>query len=164
MEAIDLVRSLRSVRDFEPKEIPQEVLENMFEAVRHTPSASNVQPWHFVVVSDAGIKKELSAGYANFIHDAAIAVVGCGDPALSREWYKVEVAIGMQHLVLAAWAQGVGSCWVDFSGREEKIRNLLNIPDSLDPVAMAAFGYPASIPEKGAWKKPTEQIVHYNSF
>jgi len=164
MEAIDLVLSLQSIREFTSKEIPSDVLDKMFEALSHAPSASNVQPWHFVVVSDDEIKRELAKGYANFINDAAITIVGCGEPSASPDWYKVEVAIGMQHMVLAAWAQGVGSCWVDFAGRERRLRSILNIPEHIEPVAIASFGYPAKLPGKKTWKKPEEQIIHYNKF
>ena len=76
----------------------------------------------------------------------------------------METAIGMQHMVLAAWAHGVGSCWIDFSGREKNMRTILRIPDHLEPVAMAAFGYPAALPEKKSWKKPVDEIIRFNSF
>ncbi len=164
MDAIDLLLDLQSVRDFESKDIPHEVLDKMLGALQIAPSASNIQPWHFVVVTDNEVRNELAKGYANFIGDAAVTIVGCGEPAASPDWYKIEVAIGMQQIVLAAWLQGVGSCWVDFSGREKKIRSILHIPDNLEPIAMAAFGYPAKVPEKRPWKKPLEDIIHYNGF
>lgn len=164
MDPIESILSLQSVRQFESKEIPNEILDRILEASSHTPSAENIQPWHFVVVSDRKLKEELAKGQAKFIADSAVTIIGCGDPQASPAWYKVEAGAAMQTMVLAAWVQGIGSCWVDFSHTERKIHEILNIPERLEIIAMVAFGYPAGIPKKKAWKKPPDEIIHYNKF
>lgn len=82
---IDAVLSRRSVRRYEPKEIPRDVLDKILEAGRQAPSAANKQPWHFIVLTDSEIKKELSKGLFNrFIKDAPVTIVGCAHKDLSQ--------------------------------------------------------------------------------
>src|SRR5512136_2847570 len=78
MSLIDVVLNRRSIRSYEPKEIPKDVLDKILEAGRQAPSAANQQPWHFIVLTDSEIKKELSKGMFNrFIKDAPVTIVGC---------------------------------------------------------------------------------------
>jgi nitroreductase len=162
MESLLKIISLQSIRSFKSKKIDENILQKILEAGRHAPSVHNIQPWHFIVVLDNEIKNELSKGQARFIEEAAFIVVGCGDPYESPRWHEIEVAIAMQNMVLAAWIQGIGSCWVDL-GNEENIRRILEIPDKLKIVSLVAFGYPDKI-QKPTWKKPISDIVHYNKF
>src|SRR4030042_3547963 len=78
MSLLDVVLSRRSVRRYEPREIPRDVLDQILEAGRQAPSAANKQPWHFIVLTDSEIKKELSKGlFHRFIKDAPVTLVGC---------------------------------------------------------------------------------------
>jgi nitroreductase len=153
---------LRSVRSFQPIGISEDVLKSILEAGRHTPSAHNIQPWHFIVVSDPKIKKELAVT-GKFVEDSALIIVGCGDPEESLRWYELEVAIALQSMVLAAWMQGVGSCWIDVGSNKGRVKKVLGIPDRLKMVALVAFGYPSET-LKPVWKKPLNQIIHHNKF
>ncbi len=156
------ITQLQSIRSFKRQDIPENVLQQMFEAGRHTPTAHNVQPWQFIVVTDPSLKKELAAN-AKFIEDAAIVIVGCGDPSESPRWYQFEVAIALQSMVVTAWINGVGSCWIDVRPNEAKVRNILKIPKQYPIVAAVAFGYPAAIPEL-TWKRAIDDVFHYNTF
>lgn len=156
------ITQLQSIRSFNRQEIPQDVLQQIFEVGRHTPTAHNVQPWQFIVVNDPGIKKELEVN-AKFIEDAAIVIVGCGNPSESPRWYQLEVAMALQSMVLTAWINGVGACWIDVRPNENKVREILKIPNQYTIVAAVAFGYPAAIPEL-AWKRPIDDVFHYNEF
>jgi nitroreductase len=164
MSLVDVVLNRRSIRRYEPKEIPRDVLDKILEAGRQAPSAANKQPWHFIVLTDSEIKKELSKGMFNrFIKDAPITVVGCAHKDLiASKWSIVSTTIALQNMVVAAWAMGIGSCWVgDFS--EEKVKKLLNIPESWNIVALVSFGYPAEKPQPRK-KKTIEKIVSFNKF
>jgi nitroreductase len=163
MSIIESIINLHSTRFFKPKQISEESLEKILEVGRYTPTIHNIQPWHFIVVNDHERKKQLAKGRAKFIEDAALAIVGCGDPKESPRWYVIEVAIAMQSMVVAAWAQGIGSCWVDIEHPAEEIKAILGIPNKLEVIALIAFGYPAKTP-KPVWKKPLDQIIHYNKF
>jgi len=165
MALIDVVLSRRSIRRYEEREVPEEVLEKILEAGRQAPSASNKQPWHFIVVADEGIKERLSQGRWNsFIRDSAFTVVGCGyaGDAYGRRWSTVDTTIALQNMVIAAWSLGVGSCWIgDF--KEGEVKKLLNIPGSWKVIALISFGYPAEQPGSKQ-KKPIEEIVGRDRF
>jgi nitroreductase len=164
MSLVDVVLNRRSIRRYELKEIPRDVLDKILEAGRQAPSAANKQPWHFIVLTDSEIKKELSKGMFNrFIKDAPITVVGCAHKdMIASKWSIVSTTIALQNMVVAAWAMGIGSCWVgDFS--EEEVKKLLNIPESWNIVALVSFGYPAEKPQPRK-KKTIEKIVSFNKF
>jgi nitroreductase len=164
MSLVDTVLSRRSIRRYEQKEIPSDVLDKILEAGRQAPSAANKQPWHFVVLTDSEIKKELSKGlFSRFIKDAPVTVVGCAHRDLiAGKWSIISTTIALQNMVVAAWAMGVGSCWIgDFS--HEKVKKLLGIPERWDVVALVSFGYPAEKPQPRK-KKPVEEIVSFDSF
>ena len=164
MALVDIVLSRRSIRTYEKKEIPEKVLHKIFEAGRQAPSAGNRQPWHFIVVSENEIKQELSKGLFNrFIKDSPIVIVGCAYVGgLIRRFAIVDTTIALQNMVIAAWAMGVGSCWIgDF--KKGKVKQLLNIPDNWKVVALVTFGYPAEQPRKRR-KKTIDEIVSFNKF
>lgn len=164
MSLIDVVLGRRSIRRYEQKEIPKAILDKILEAGRQAPSAANKQPWHFIVLNDSEIKKELSKGlFSRFIEDAPITIVGCAHKDLiAGKWSIVSTTIALQNMVIAAWAMGVGSCWIgDF--KEEKVKNLLGIPERWNVVALISFGYPAEKPQPRK-RKPVEEIVSFNNF
>ena len=161
MSLLDIIYKRRSIRQYRSKTVPEEVLKNILEAGRLAPSADNAQPWHFIVVTDAEIKRKLSKGaWRRFIKDSAFTIAGCGER--NRKWSAVEVAIALQNMVLAAEAQGLGSCWVG-AFEEEEVKRLLNIPETLKVIALISFGYPAEKPGP-QYRKELQSIVHFNRF
>jgi nitroreductase len=161
---VEVVLSRRSIRRYEQKEIPKDVLDKILDAGRQAPSAANKQPWHFIVVSDLEIKKKLSKGMFNrFIKNAPFTIVGCAHKDLiAGKWSIVSTTIALQNMVVAAWAMGVGSCWIgDFN--EGKVKKLLSIPENWNIVALVSFGYPAEKPQPRK-RKPVEEIVGFNKF
>lgn len=176
MSLIDLILNRRSVRRYEEKDIPQDVLNKILEAGRKAPTASNRQPWHFIIITESKIKKELSkieySPYAPFIKDAPVTIVGCAmvsDDEYNRRWgtiYSIiDTIIALQNMVIAAWAVGVGSCWVGVQGVpiEDKVRQLLKIAEDWKIMALITFGYPAEQP-RPIKKKTLEEIISYNRF
>ncbi len=165
MSLINIILNRRSIRRYERKEIPKDVLNKILEAGRQAPSAGNVQPWHFIVLTDYDIKEKLSHGRWNtFVKDSAFTIVGCryiGDE-YGRKWSTVDTTIALQNMVIAAWVLDIGSCWIgDF--KEEEVKRLLNIPEDWKIVAVVTFGYPAEKPGSRP-KKPIDEIVSYNKF
>jgi nitroreductase len=161
LSLLDVILNRASVRRYQKKPIPRDVLMKILEAGRRAPSAMNLQPWHFIVVTDGKIKEALShRRWTGFLRDATFIIVGCGEK--DKKWSTVDVAIALQNMVLAAEALGLGSCWIgDFD--ESEVKGLLGIPDGLKVVALVSFGYPAEKP-KPRPKKPLEEIVHYDRF
>jgi nitroreductase len=143
VEVFEAVKRRRSIRAYEPTPVPGEKLVKVLEAGRLAPSASNVQPWHFVVVTDGEKRKRLAKTgvFARFLAEAPVVIVGCGDERASPKWYVVDVAIALQNMVLTATGEGLGTCWVG-SFDEAKVKELLKIPENFRVVALLAMGYP----------------------
>jgi nitroreductase len=141
MDVFEAIKRRRSIRKYEATPVPQEKLENILEAARLAPSASNVQPRHFIVVTDEERKKALSSGmFAGFLKQAPVVIVACGDEKKSPKWYAIDVAISVENMVLAATAEGLGTCWIGSFG-EAKVRDVLKIPENLRVVVLLAVGY-----------------------
>jgi nitroreductase len=142
MEVIEAIRKRHSVRAYIAKEIPAEKLDRVLEAGRLAPSAGNIQPWHFVVVTNQQKRNMLSKGrFAKFLAESPVVIVGCGDRVSSPNWYGVDTAIALQNMVLTATSEGLGTCWVG-SFDENQVRRLLGIPEKFRVVALLALGYP----------------------
>lgn len=164
MTLVDTLLSRRSIRNYEKRDIPKEVLDQILEAGRMAPSAANKQPWHFIVVTDEELKRELAKGlFSRFIKDAPVTIVGCAHKdRFAGRWSIISTTIALQNMVIAAWALEVGSCWIGaFS--EDKVRRLLEIPDKYDVVAIIPFGYPSKIPGPKR-KKSIDKITSFNRF
>ena len=143
MDVFEAIEKRRSIRNYEPTPIPREKLEKILEAARLAPSASNVQPRHFVVVTDPERREALSAGmFSRFLKQAPMVIVACGDEKKSPKWYSIDVAIAVENMVLAATGEALGTCWIG-SFDETKVRNVLKIPKHLRVVVLLALGYPS---------------------
>lgn len=164
MSVIDVISSRRSVRKYENKEIPKEVLNQILEAGRQSPSAVNKQPYRFVVVTKTELKKEMKAIFSRFLEKAPVVIVGCANvkARLTGKWALVDTTIALQNMLLAAWSLGVGSCWIG-SFNEQKTKKVLNVPDDWKVVALLTLGYPAESPNERK-KKTTEELFGTNQF
>ncbi|MEM2122443.1 MAG: nitroreductase family protein [Candidatus Bathyarchaeia archaeon] len=143
MDFFDVVKLRRSVRSYASTPIPEDSLIRILEAGRLAPSAGNRQPWCFIIVKDHEKRVRIARGcrYGRFIAESPIVIVGCGDKEASPRWYAIDTAIAMEHMVLAATALGLGTCWIGaFNG--EDIRDLLRIPSKFEIIALLAIGYP----------------------
>ncbi|MEM2322245.1 MAG: nitroreductase family protein [Candidatus Bathyarchaeia archaeon] len=171
MDVFEAIQKRRSVRAYEPTPVPRETLKRVLEAARLAPSAGNIQPWHFIVVTDAEKRRQLAeAPFAGFLREAPVVIVGCGDQKASPKWFMVDVAIAMQNTVLAATAEGLGTCWVG-SFNEDKVRDMLKIPGNYRVVALLALGYPRrKLDVQGGIlhlirrRKSLEDIVSFEEF
>jgi len=141
MDVFEAIQKRKSSRSHKSKLIPKETLGKLLEAARLSPSAKNIQPWHFIVVTDADKRKALSKGlYAKFLSEIAAVIVLCGDEKASPDWYVVDVALAGENMVIAATAEGLGTCWVG-SFNEGAVKTMLEIPQDLRVVALMAVGY-----------------------
>lgn len=170
MDVFEAIQARKSVRSYDSSPVPEDVLQRLLEAARLAPSASNRQPWHFVVVTDPEKRRALSGGpYAKFLKDSPVVIVGCGDTKLSPHWYQVDVAIALQQLVIAATAEGLGTCWIG-SLYEDQVKTLLKIPDHYSVIAMIALGYPKEKMDlkaailKAKNRKGTKEIISREQF
>lgn len=152
MEFYEVVKARRSIRKYQSTAVEKEKLDRILEAVRLAPSAANVQPWRFFVVQSAEVKDRLKEAYSQeWFYTAPVVVVGCVDT--TKAWRRtdgkvysdVDLAIGMEHLMLAAAAEGLGTCWIG-AFDPSPVRRILELPQELEPVAMTPLGYPDATP------------------
>lgn len=142
MEVFEAIRKRHSIRAYLNNKVSKEKLERILEAGRLAPSAGNIQPWHFIVVTDAYKRKKLSRGrFAKFLVESPVVLVGCGDIKASPNWYVVDTTIAMQNIVLAATSEDLGTCWIG-SFNENQVKELLSIPERFRVIALLALGYP----------------------
>jgi nitroreductase len=158
-KVLDIIKERFSVRKYTDKAIEDEKLNLILEAARLAPSASNSQPWHFYVVKDKEkieiLSHKMPLGTEvvlnSFIKEAPVVIVATAGPIsllqrvasyiINRRWYYMDVAIALEHMVLAAWELGIGSCWIGWFD-EKKIKKLLDIPRGEEVIAMLTLGYP----------------------
>jgi nitroreductase len=165
MDVFEAVQTRRSVRAYLPKPVPKEALERILEAAHLSPSASNRQPWHFIVVTDEKKRKEIAKGgmYGGFIAEAPVVIVGCGDTKASSKWFAVDVTIALQSMVLTATAEGLGTCWVG-SFDEDQLKGLLKIPEHFRVVALLSVGYPREAVKSPRKRKELSEIASLEEF
>ena len=173
MEFYEVLRTRRSVRSYRPDPVPQDALDRVLEAARISPSGSNRQPWRFILVTDPGLRGELAAacGDQEFVGEAPIVVVACGhDIRYNRGGYMgemsflVDVSIAFTQLILAARAEGLGTCWIG-SFDNDRIKELLSIPDDHGVVAVSPLGYPdGELFRETDRRKPMSEITSLNRY
>jgi nitroreductase len=172
MEVFEAIQRRRSVRAYAKTPVPEEKLGKILEAARLAPSAENIQPWYFVVVTDHKKRKEIAQSgiFAGFLDESPVVIVGCGDRKASPKWYAIDVAISMQNMVLAATAEGLGTCWIG-SFDEGLLKKLLKIPEHFSVVALLTIGHPrekldltAKMVQSIRRKKRLEDIVGFEEY
>ncbi len=176
MTVMEAIRRRRSVRQYQGRAIPEPVLEEVTEALRLAPSACNHQPWRFVLVTEAGLRAQLARACSNqrFIAEAPVVVVGCAFPEaayprMGGYWNscEVDVAIALDHLMLAAAEVGLGTCWIG-AFDEAQVKGVLGIPEGTKVVALTPLGYPEHQgmlePATPGARKPRAQILSLNRF
>ncbi len=164
-DAMEVIQTRRSIREYENRPIARETLEAIVNAARLAPSAVNQQPWEFVVVTRRETLKALSTlcKYGPFIADAAACIVVLLRP--STRWIVHDGSAAAAIITLAAWNYGIGSCWVAFNMPEnlERLRETLHIQDGLECLCMIPLGYPAasalSFPR--APKRSLDEVLHW---
>jgi nitroreductase len=163
MEAFEAIRTLLAVRSYQQKPVPDPVVRRIVEAGRLTGSGMNRQPWHFIVVREAEMLRRLGAlaSSGSYVAQAPLAVVVATDKS---RFAVSDASRAIQSMLLAAWADGVGSNWVGFGGLEQ-VKTLLDIPAGLDVLAILPFGYPARAVGRGKkQRKPLREVAHLERY
>ena len=164
-QVFDAVRTVLAVRDFDDRPLPEGLLDRIAESARLSGSASNVQPWHFIVVRKRERLQELGSLLKTgpYTANAAAAVIVAYEK--SNPLALSDATRAIQSMVLTAWAEGVGSNWVGFAGRLDGVRDAFGLPDSYDVLAVIPFGY--SKRKLGLGKKnrkPLREVVSDEKF
>lgn len=173
MECYRVIRTRRSVRAYRPDPVPREVLGRVLDAARIAPSGSNRQPTRLIVVQEERVKQDLVPMCHDqaFIATAPVVIVACGrDINYNRgEWMGrysmiVDVAIAVDHLTLAARAEGLGTCWIG-SFSNAALKEYFRLPEDVDVVALTPLGYPQGDPfTDPEGRIPLEEFVRWDRW
>ncbi len=150
---IELLRMRRSIRVYEDRKIEPEKIEILKEASLRSPSSRSINPWEFIFVDDRELLKKLSRAKehgSEFLEDAALGVVICGDEKRSDVWIE-DCSIASILVQMVAQSIGLGSCWIQIRNRrhnrdttsEEYVQKIFNLPKNLKIESIISIGYPA---------------------
>lgn len=149
MEAYEALITRRSIRNYQDRPVPAEVVDKILEAAMQAPSAVDKQPWHFVVIDDNELLREIPSvhQYAKMAARAPCAILVCADPglALGSGYVPQDCSAATQNILLAAHALGLGAVWCgvyEEPDREAGFRSLLSIPEPIQPFSLVVLGYP----------------------
>ena len=166
MEVFECIRRRRTVRDFKPDPVPDDVIYRILQAARWAPSSSNTQPWHFIVVKETDTIKELGriCTQGTFIGQAPLAIA-----VVMGETRRPQLDAGraLQQMELVAWSEGLGTCFVGMRAEEQQVevKALLGIPDEMELITVLPFGYRVEGARgAGTPRKPMPEIAHGEKF
>ena len=165
-DSLSLLKIRRSVRSFSDKGIPKKQLEEIVDAARFAPTARNVQPWEFVVVTDKNKLTELAnlAENGRFIAQAVACIAVF---SADTKYFLEDGSAATCNILLAATALGIGSCWVagDKKPYCQEVNALLNAPLDMKLISIVALGYPQ---DKNIFrvmaKRELKELIHWEKF
>lgn len=153
MDFYDVIKNRRSIRSYKSDPVPQEALQRIAEAVYFAPSACNMKPWKIKLVIDPDLRAKIAANYTqSWLAEApAIAVImgnnkQCWQRPEDDPIVQIDVGIAMEHLVLAATAEGLATCWI-CAYEIEKMNAALDVDDPWNVLAISPLGYSDAIPK-----------------
>jgi nitroreductase len=171
-DLMEIITNRRSIRSYKPQAIEDEKLDYILDAFRKAPSAKNLQPWKLIIVKDKHKKSDLAIACNNqsFITEAPIIIVACAKEEEAYgvmggylNSYPIDIAIAMEHLILAATEQGIGTCWIG-AFKEKLVKGLLDVPENIRVVALTPLGYPDGEPSSKRGRKSIDEIVCYEKY
>lgn len=181
MNFLDLVKLRRSTRQYDDRPVERDKLDRCLEAARLAPSASNSQPWTFIVVDEPELKSKIAhetysplVSFNKFVLKAgALVVVVMEKPKLitqvgelikKKEWPLIDIGIAAEHFCLQAQEEGLGTCMLGWFN-EAPIKDLLKIPSSKTIGLLIAVGYPSPKEEiREKKRKPMDEFRRFNSY
>jgi nitroreductase len=170
LDIYELIALRKSVRSYRSEPVENEKLTRVLEAARLAPSAANRQEWLFVVVTDAEARKRLKDATKNhvFVGQAPVVIaccaastdhiMPCGLPS-----HPIDVAIAIDHLTLAAAAEGLGTCWIG-GFYQDKVKEILGIPKDVEVVELLTLGYPTDPAPMAKNRRPLKDMVRYERW
>ncbi len=191
MSVYEKIISRRTIRQFKPRPISKEILEKLVNAGRLAPSGANLQPLEFIVIDDAAITQQVfpCLKWAAYIapegnpcsgQEPIAYVIFLVNIEIRPQGYEWDVGAAMENMILTAWEEGIGSCWL-LSIDRDRLRQILSVPDNYRIDSVLALGYPAEEPvgeelvdsvkywkdEQGRFhvpKRALKDVIHLNAF
>jgi nitroreductase len=169
MEFSELIEKRYSVRAYKSDPVEGDKLQQVLEAARLAPTAANRQALQFIVVHTVGRETELKRIYGrDWFVQPPLVICACGVPAQNwvrkdgKNYNDVDVAIAMDHLILAATDAKLGTCWIA-AFDATAAREILHLPDEVEPIAFTPLGYPADQPGPKK-RKALSELVRYERW
>ncbi len=163
MEALQALTSRRSVRQYKPDPVPRETIEAIVDAGRLAPTARNVQPCEFVVVTDVAMRAALAQinEYGKFITQAPVCIIVLSKPT---KYYLEDGSAAATNMLNAAAALGLGSCWVagDKKPYAARIVEMIGAPPDMRLVAQVVVGYSDEV--STIRKRTLAEVLHWERF
>ncbi len=149
MDALTMIFTRRSVRQYTPKAVSHEAIHEIIRAAMSAPSAGNERPWHFIILTDRALLDEIPKfhPYSAMLKQAHAAILVCCDPTLEKHkgYWVLDCAAATQNMLLAAHAKGLGSVWCGVYPTEDRVlnlRRLLKLPEHIVPFSLLPLGFP----------------------
>jgi len=167
MSFTKLIQDRYSVRGYKPDPVPEDQLLQVLEAARTAPTAGNRQRFQLIVIHTEGREQELRRIYdRDWFVQAPVVICACRYPMDSarprKDYTDVDIGIVVDHLILAATELGLGTCWIG-AFDPSATREILGIPDEVEPVIFTPLGYPDA-PPRGTQRKPLSELVRYEHW
>ena len=165
MDILTIIKNRRSIRSYSNIPIPKEIIDKLIEALIWAPSAGNLQSRKFYFVFNNEVKQKLAHATSQcFIAEAPLVVIDCTDNSRQRygergeNLYSIcDVSASIQNMMLLAYSEGLGSCWIG-AFKERRIIEILNLPSNLRPIAIVPVGY-SDIKQKISSRISKEEAV-----
>jgi nitroreductase len=164
-QVFETVRTLMAVREYDGRPIPDDVLRRIVEAGHLTASASNIQPWHFVLVKKPEHLRKIGSLVRTgpYIANAAAAVIVAYEKNAGK-WGLSDGSRAVQDMMAVAWAEGVGSNWAGGPDGLDAVRQEFGFPDTYVAMAVVPLGYPKRRIIGRKKRKPFDQVVSAERF
>ena len=166
MDVLKAIRDRRSIRRYKSTEVEFEKIDTILQAGRWAPSASNKQPWHFIVVHNETMRKKLADAhsYGRFMVESPVVIVVLGDPAKHPRYHLADPHNAVQNMLLAAHYEGLNTCWMGVRDTdiEPKFKEILSIPANLRVICCISVGYGDQ--ERTSTRFPIDDIVSWEKF
>ena len=169
METLNAIENRRSIRKFKDEKISDKQIEQIVRAGMYAPSAGNEQPWHFIIIKDKLLLKQIPKihKYAKMMNSADIGIFVCYDPSCEKHESMAvqDCSAATQNMLLAIHDLGLGGCWIGVYPRKDrmkKLQDLFNIPDAIIPFSLIAVGVPDEI--KNGVNRYKKDRIHYETW
>jgi nitroreductase len=161
MDALEAIRTRRSIRKYTGEKIPRADLEKIVDAARLAPTGNNKQPWDFIVVTDQAMIDRLKVA-SQWMDKAGAIIAVVMDP--SSRWWIEDASAAVENMLLTCTALGYGACWLEgyTLPREDEFKKLLDIPTSKRLITLVPVGVPAESPSVD--KKPLSEVIHWEKY
>ena len=163
MDAIECLKTRRSVREYLDTPVPKEIIEDIVDCGRLAASAINIQPWVFIAVTDPAVRKKIAdiCDHGKFIEQSPVCIVVF---CLDGKYYLEDGSAATQNILNAARAHGLGSCWVagDKKPYCPTVREILGLPEDYKLISLISIGHSAET--KNPVKKPLSEVMHWERY